>query len=161
MIMRKSASIILVIAVAAMFSATLAFAMPGEGGPPPGPDGDKGPNIEKMAGEFAKTLKLTKQQKEKFIKDAKEIEKSAKESRKKDREIMKKMDAEMLKESPDLNAIHGYLENMNKNRTESEFKRISHIIQFRKELTPDQRKKLDQIFKDREKRDHKGWKKGR
>ena len=109
--------------------------------------GDRRPEPGKMVERMAKDLGLTKEQKEKFIAEARQIEEGNKQSRQKDREIMNKIEEEMVKESPDTKMIHSYLQEIGRNRTEIQFKRLEQMIKLRKELTPEQREKLQKIMK--------------
>jgi Spy/CpxP family protein refolding chaperone len=120
--------------------------------------GEKRPEPGKMVERMAKDIGLTKEQKDKFIEGAKKIEEIAKASREKDREIMDKIEAEMVKDSPDTRMIHSYLLQISQNRTEIQFKRLEQMIELRKGLTPEQKTKLEQLMK--KKPEHKGGKPG-
>jgi len=110
---------------------------------------DKSARSEKMVERMTKELNLTKEQKEKFTADTKEIEKTAKEIRTKDRELMDKIQKELLKDSPDMKIIRSLMETINQNMTEIQFKRISHLVEFRKTLTPEQREKFKTMIDDK------------
>ncbi|MFH0887241.1 MAG: periplasmic heavy metal sensor [bacterium] len=123
-------------------------------GGPPDKEGasDKAPRGEKMVERLAKELNLTKVQKDKFLSVTTEIEKTAKEIRAKDRELMDKIEKELLKDNPDMKVIRSLMQTINQNMTEIQFSRLSHLVEFRKELTTEQREKFKGLINNREKR---------
>lgn len=137
--MRKNVlTMMLVVAIlAGVSSGALAF----------GPQRAKGLPAEKMIERMAKDIGLTQQQKDKFLAGAKQIEEEAKDIHSRNREIFDKIEKELLKESPDSKAIYGYMQQISQNNTRIQFKRMDQIIQLRKELTPEQRTKLEKIMR--------------
>ncbi|MBI5699449.1 periplasmic heavy metal sensor [Candidatus Saganbacteria bacterium] len=124
-----------------------------------GPPRDKDPMAERMIERMAKDIGLTQQQKDKFLSGAKQIEEEAKEIHSKNKELFDKIEKEILKESPDSKAIYGNMQLISRNMTQIQFKRMDQIIQLRKELTPEQKAKLEKIIRGRKEREKKMFEK--
>jgi len=107
--------------------------------------GSQRPGQQKITDRMAKTLDLTDKQKSDFLNRAKKTEEETKGLLAKNKGLMEKMQAELAKDSPDRNAIHNYVQEIGKNRTEMQFKRLDHMLAFRKQLTPEQQKKFKEM----------------
>jgi len=111
------------------------------------------PSPEKMIEKMSKELGLTKEQQDKYLDEAKKIEKEAEESNAKNKEIFDKIEQELLKDSPDKQAIRGYMDQISQNRTGIQFKRMEQMIELKKELTAEQRKKFEEFMYNRKKKE--------
>lgn len=131
------------------------------GAPPFGWAGEKRPMAERMIDRMAKDIGLTQQQKDKFLAGEKQIEEEAQKIHSKNREIFDKIEEELLKESPDSRRIYGYMQQISQNNTQIQFKRMDQMIQLRKELTPEQRTKLEKTMKERKEQEKKMFEKMR
>jgi Spy/CpxP family protein refolding chaperone len=151
--MKNKVIITLIIAVILLWGSSSSQAF--FGGPDKEGVSDKSARSEKMVDRMTKDLNLNKEQKDKFTADTEEIEKTAKEIRTKDRELMDKIQKELLKDNPDMKVIRSLMETINQNMTDIQFKRISHLVEFRKVLTPEQREKFKAMIDNREKREKK------
>jgi Spy/CpxP family protein refolding chaperone len=130
--------LIVLLALLCLISTGAVAAMPWGGG--------RGP-AEKMVERIAKELNLTQQQKDKFVTGAKQVEEEAGKVRIANKEIFTKIEKELAKDSPDSKQINSYLQEMNNNQTKIQFKRMEQLIQLRKELTPEQKIKLENLMK--------------
>ena len=148
----------LIIAAIIIGSSSLAFGFgpePGRGhgeGPEPG----KGP--EKFIERIGKDLELTKQQQDKLLTEAKQGEKEAGQIRSKNKDLFDKIEKELLKDSPDRDLLHNYIQQISQNNAQMEMKRMDQMIDLRKELTPAQKAKLEKIMKDRKEKEKKMFK---
>ncbi|MFA4858084.1 MAG: periplasmic heavy metal sensor [Candidatus Margulisiibacteriota bacterium] len=100
------------------------------------------PNPEKIAEKLSDELKLTPEQRQLFATGIKEVEKKAKTRMQQDRELSKKMESELSQDRPDLVKIKGYIDQISRNRAEVQFMRTQFLVEFRKNLSPDQVAKL-------------------
>ena len=121
--------------VAAVVSKAEAFA-----GPAP-----KRPSIDKLADRMAKDLDLTDKQKSNFLDRAKKTKEEPEGLLAKNKGLMEKMQAELGKDNPNRDVIHNYVQEIGKNRTEMQFKRLDDLLEFRKQLTPEQQKKFKEM----------------
>jgi len=112
-------------------------------GPRIGRESNKELRIERLA----KELGLTDVQKEKYLLGAKQIEKDAKETRLKNKTLFGDIEKELLKETPDISIIKNILQEINNNNSQMQLKRIEQLIQLRKELSPEQKTKLEAMIK--------------
>ena len=119
-----------------------------------GPPQEKGPMVERMIEGMAKDIGLTQPQKEKFLAGAKRIEEEAKIIQSKNKGIFDKIEKELLRESPDSKIIYGYMQQISQNTTLIQFKRMDQIIQLRRELTPEQKTKLEKLTEERKRREN-------
>jgi len=115
-------------------------------GGPMGHDGGK-----KMVERLAKDLALTKEQKEKLVKMTAETDKQTNALEAKNGGLFDKMQAEIEKDKPDTAVISKLLNEIGKNRTEAEIKRLNTLIEFKKCLTPEQVNRFKEIRKRQEK----------
>jgi Spy/CpxP family protein refolding chaperone len=109
----------------------------------------RGRSIEKFIEKVTKELELTQPQKEKALASAKKIEEEAAEVRSKNRELFDKVEKELLKDSPDRKLLSNYMQQISQNNSRIQLKRMEQIIEFRKELTPKQKAKLEKLMKER------------
>ncbi|MFA5839496.1 MAG: Spy/CpxP family protein refolding chaperone [Candidatus Margulisiibacteriota bacterium] len=111
---------------------------------------------EKMIEKMAKDLELTDQQKEKFVADANRVEEKAKSIREKNRQLFDKVQVEVSLDNPDMKKVASYIQEISKNDAQIHLMRIERIVELRKFLSPEQKKKLDAIMKQKkeEKRKH-------
>jgi Spy/CpxP family protein refolding chaperone len=114
-----------------------------------GSQGGRGPAAEKRLERIIQELGLTKEQKEKYLAGAKQIEEEAKAIRSQNREIFGKIEKEMLKDTADRQAIHNYIQQINQNNAKMQIKRMDQILELRKELTPEQKTKLEKLTAER------------
>jgi Spy/CpxP family protein refolding chaperone len=112
---------------------------------------------EKRIGKLVKELGLTDQQKDNFLAQTKQVEEAAKASFAANKELFGKIQSELQKDSPDSQAIHNHILQINKNRAEIEFKRMEQIIQLRWELTPEQKTKFDSLMKEKKEKAREQW----
>jgi Spy/CpxP family protein refolding chaperone len=109
-----------------------------------------GPAAEKRLERITQELGLTKEQKEKYLAGAKQIEEEAKAIRSQNREIFGKIEKEMLKDTADRQAIHNYIQQINQNNAKMQIKRMDQMLDLQKELSPEQKAKIsDMIMKRR------------
>jgi len=136
------------------------MAMSADAPPPPPPqDGGKGhkfPGPEKMIEKMAKDLALSDQQKKDFMADASRVEENAKAVREKNKQLFDKVQAEVSLDNPDMKKVASYIQEISKNDSEVHLMRIERIVELRKSLAPEQKKKFDAIMKQKkeEKRKH-------
>jgi len=113
----------------------------------------KGFDSGKMIERFSKDLDLTQNQKDEFASNSEEIEKASKDIHDKNRQLMEKVRAEIAKDNPDEKFIGEAVQTINQNNAQLQMKRLQNIIQFRKSLTPEQKKKFEDAMKKRKSRD--------
>jgi len=119
------------LALLVLFSASSAFAW-----------GEFGRRPEKAGNRFCKELGLTAEQKEKFLAGDKALKDAEKPLIEDNKKLFEKLDAEIKKDLPNKIMIRGTLKQIEANNAEMRFKRLEHLIEFRKELTPEQKEKL-------------------
>ena len=100
------------------------------------------PNPEKIAEKLSRELALTPDQSQLFSAGIKDIEKKAETLMRQDRELSKKMENELSQDQPELVKIKGYIDQISRNRADVQFLRTQFLVEFRKNLSPDQVKKL-------------------
>ncbi|MFA4967020.1 MAG: periplasmic heavy metal sensor [Candidatus Margulisiibacteriota bacterium] len=114
------------------------------------PPGGRGLSAGKMIERIAKEIGLSQEQKEKYLAGAKQVEEEAKAIRAKNKDLFDLIKKELQKDAPDSKSIYGYMQQINQNELQVQFKRMEQIIAMKKELTPEQKAKLDQLMKDRQ-----------
>ncbi len=107
---------------------------------------------EKMIERLAKELGLTAQQKDKYVAQEKKIDEERKAVDVTNKEIFNKIEEELLKDNPDRKVIFDHMQQISQNMNQIQLKRMGQIIDLRKELTPDQKIKLENIMKDMKQR---------
>lgn len=110
-------------------------------GRPMGQGGEK-----KFVERMSKALGLTNEQKDKLAAQFKSAGDRTKPLMEKNRELMKKVEAEMQKDSPNASAVKGLIEEIGRNETQVQIIRTSAILDFKRSLTPEQKKKFKDIF---------------
>ena len=139
--LNKISGTILVITVLAVLSpAAMAFDRPHKRPmfPPP---------HEKMMERMAKDLGLTVEQKEKYSGMAKKLEEESKTMRSRNKEFFDKIGQELAKDSPNRDLLYKYMQQISKNEDQMRLKRMDQMIQLRKELTQEQKAKLEKLMK--------------
>ncbi|MFA6430846.1 MAG: periplasmic heavy metal sensor [Candidatus Margulisiibacteriota bacterium] len=96
---------------------------------------------------LAKELGLTEGQKENYLADAKKIEEETKAIRAKNKEIFVEIEKALLKDNPDTKLIRAKIQEISQNNAQTQFMRIEQLIQLRKELSPEQKIKLEEMIK--------------
>ncbi|MBU0572933.1 MAG: periplasmic heavy metal sensor [Candidatus Margulisbacteria bacterium] len=100
---------------------------------------------EKVSDRFAKELGLSAEQKQSFEAGAKVVEEAIKPINEQNKELHDRIAEELKKDDPNKDVIYGYLEQISKNNTQMHFKRVEHLLEFRKELAPEQKEKLKEM----------------
>jgi len=103
----------------------------------------------KMIDRIASDLQLTKQQKDKLLSGAKQAEEEAKDLHSKNREIYGKIQKELLKDLPDRKVLSDFLQQISQNNAQIQLKRMERIIELRKELTPEQKTKFENLLRNK------------
>jgi Spy/CpxP family protein refolding chaperone len=111
--------------------------------------GSRAFSAEKMIDRIASDLGLTKQQKDKLLSGAKQVEEEAKDLHSKNREIYGKIEKELIKDAPDRGVLSDFLQQISQNNAQIHLKRMEQIIELRKELTPEQRTKFEKLMGER------------
>ncbi|MFA5878906.1 MAG: hypothetical protein WC860_01890 [Candidatus Margulisiibacteriota bacterium] len=105
-------------------------------------------------------LKLTEQQKLRFLEQSKEIEKQAIDLKYENIILKEKIENELAKDAPNSKLIYEYMQKLDNNFLKMRFARINNIIELKKDLNQEQKKMFIQIMK-KEKMHHKkefqGW----
>ena len=127
--------------------------------PSPGAPGRRGPSPEKMVEKLAKDIGLTSEQKDKFLEEGKKLEEQAKQIRAKNKDLFDSIEKELQKNAPDSKVIYGYMQQISQNDLQIRFKRMEQIIAMKKELTPEQKARLDKLMKDRQEKGFRFFKK--
>ena len=104
---------------------------------------------EKLVERMGKHLELTDAQKDKLLTIVKETEEEIEKIRLKNKELLEKLNGEMQKDHPDKASINRYVEEVGQNMTQAQIKRMNVILEFRKELTPEQLEKFKELHKKR------------
>ena len=140
MLNKMSRGLFAVLILALLCSAAVAFDRPNKRPmfPPP---------HEKMMERMAKDLGLTKEQKAKYTAMAKQLEEESTAMRSKNKEFFDKIGSELAKDSPNRDLLFGYMQQISKNEDQMRLKRMDQMIQLRKELTPEQKAKLEKLMK--------------
>ncbi|HTY13930.1 MAG TPA: periplasmic heavy metal sensor [Candidatus Omnitrophota bacterium] len=142
---------VLVIAIVIIGASSLAFAFGPEPGGPGGPGGPGDPgrpparDPQKFVERIAKDLGLTKEQQDKLLADAKKTEEETDQLRAKNKDLFDKVEKELLKDSPDRDLLHGYLQQIGQNETQMQIKRMDRMVDLRKTLTPEQKAKFEKM----------------
>ncbi len=149
--------------IAAAMSVVLALCLSGGSfafGKGPGKHpGDPG---ERMMGRIVSELGLSQEQKDKYLTMAKTLEEEAKAIRAKNKDLFEKMNKELTKDSPNRDQLYSYLQQISKNEDQIRLKRMDQMIALRKDLTKEQKAKLEDLMKQgREKAKKWDRKKGR
>ena len=105
------------------------------------------PPHEKMIERITKDLGLTKEQKYKYSNMAKQLEEESKAMRSRNREFFDKIGQELAKDSPNRDLLYKYMQQISKNEDQMRLKRMDQMIRLRKELTPEQKVKLEKLMK--------------
>jgi len=103
------------------------------------------PQSKKMMEKLAKELSLTKEQQISFIAQEKQIQEKDQQIRLENAKIMDKIQQEIKKDQPDMKVIKKYVEQISQDQGQIHLRRIENIIQFRQQLTIDQKKKFDEL----------------
>jgi Spy/CpxP family protein refolding chaperone len=111
-------------------------------GRPMGQGGDK-----KFVERLTKDLGLTKDQKDKLVAQFKKVDEEVKPIMDRNRDLMQKMEQEIQKDSPSISQLSGYLEKIGGNSIQIQIKRITAVVEFKKDLTPEQKDKFNKIMK--------------
>lgn len=120
---------------------TASFAL-GRG--PGRPFGDPG---ERMMARIVSELGLSRAQKDKYLSMAKALEKEAGTTRSRNRELFDKIGTELAKDSPNRELLFGYMQQISKNEDQIRLKRMDQMIALRKDLTKEQKEKLEGLMK--------------
>ena len=96
---------------------------------------------------LTKEIGLTEGQKEKYLAEAKQIEEETKAIRAKNKDLFAEIEKELLKDNPDTKLIRSKIQEISQNNAQTQFKRIEQLIQLRKELSPEQKTKLEEMIK--------------
>ena len=108
--------------------------------------GRRGHSSEKRIERFAKALGLTQEQKDQYIKESNKMKDEARNLNAKNKELFGIVEKELLKDSPDKGLIANSIEQIGKNRTKIQISRMNQIIELRKNLTPEQKEKLEKMM---------------
>lgn len=103
------------------------------------------PTAEKRIEKIVRELGLSQQQKDKYLAGAKKLEEEAKTIRAQNREILGKIEKEVLKEAPDRKAIHDLLGQISRNKAQLQVKRMDQMLDLRSELTPEQKTRFEKL----------------
>jgi Spy/CpxP family protein refolding chaperone len=103
------------------------------------------PQPKRMMGKLVKQLNLTKEQQENFLAQEKLIQEKDLQIRKANAKIMDKIQQEIKKDQPDLKIIKKYIDQVQQNQSLVHLSRIENMIQFRKQLSAEQKKKFDEM----------------
>jgi len=106
----------------------------------------RGRPSEKFIERLAKDIGLTDQQKDKLLAGSKKIEAEEREIRSQNKEIYAQIKKELLKDSPDRKVISDYIQRISQNNAQIQIKRMDQIIDMRKDLTPEQKTKLEKLM---------------
>jgi|GEM_PF-1739793 len=104
---------------------------------------------EGMIKKMCKHLDLTKEQEEKLTSLTKDAEDEIKELRQKNKDLMGKIREEMQKDDPSVNRINDFIREAGKNKIEIQIKRMGVMLEFRKELTTEQKEELKKMHQKR------------
>lgn len=110
------------------------------------------PSPEKMINRLAKDLDLSSEQKTKLLARAKVTEEEAEKINEKNRALFAEIEKELLKDSPSSKTIYGLMQQVGRNRTEIEFKRMEQMLELRRELTQEQKTKFEKMMQAGKKR---------
>ncbi|MFH1684555.1 MAG: periplasmic heavy metal sensor [Candidatus Margulisiibacteriota bacterium] len=142
--MKKVLSVLLVVfLVAALASQSLAWGR--------GPQKGK-VDREKIMGRIEKKLGLTKDQQEKFKSRRQKEKKEIEAHRKEMKAISDKLKIELKKDNPNRSVLHDLVKRSSQQRTAMELKRMDSLLELRKTLTPEQRKKFKEMTRKQKKR---------
>lgn len=137
--MKKSFAVFTVAAVLAVFLSSSSMAAWGDGAG----GGKGGPSFCK--GKIARQLNLTQDQTSKALEKEQAVERDALARRQENEKLRAEMGQELKKDNPDKNKLNKYLEQINKNRTENQKKKLEYMLWFKSQLTPEQKQKLDSL----------------
>ena len=94
-------------------------------------------------------LGLSEDQKVGFIERGEKVEKEMKAFRVENKQLREKIEKELLKDLPDEKTVEFNLHQISNNDAKMHFKRLQHMIEFKKGLSKEQRQKMQDMLKDR------------
>lgn len=104
---------------------------------------------DKRLEKIAADLNLSQAQRERFTAASARMQAEAKALRQKNRELFSQIKTELLKDAPNLEAIHGPIKQIEQNRALMEISRVDRLIELRQSLTPEQKEKFKNLFNGR------------
>jgi len=102
----------------------------------------KRPSHDKRIEMIARRLKLTDEQKKKFLAHQAEMKKAMLANRKQVKEVGNKLKAELKKDAPDRKKVHARINEINELQRKMQIRRVDSLLDLRKSLSPEQRKKF-------------------
>lgn len=102
----------------------------------------KRPSHDKRTEMIARRLKLTEEQKKKFLAHQAEMKKALQANRKQVKEVGSKLKAELKKDAPDRKKVHAHINEINEHQRKMQIKRMDSLLDLRGALTPEQREKF-------------------
>lgn len=149
--MRKKILTVAVLTMLAAFSGQ-ALAFWGWGGEPGAkkPAGRersiKRPDRKEIQKKLSEKLSLTAEQQKKFQEQNEKLSTLMKAQREAMAKNAEELKQEMAKDQPDRKKIRSLIEQINKSRLDNELKRTDLLLELRQILTPEQRKKFQQLL---------------
>lgn len=110
---------------------------------------------------ISKRLELSKEQEDKFKKQTEDMQKELKPQREQVKKIGDELKTELEKDAPDRTRVHNQIREISRIRTEMQLKRMDTLLDLRKSLTPEQKKRFKTMAHPKERRinrarDHRG-----
>ena len=106
-------------------------------------------NSKKMDKIITKRLNLNAEQLKLFTEQNEKVLQLFQKNETQMKELRGKLDSELLKDTPDANAIHSYIRKMNELMTEVQIKRMDVLLQLQATLTPEQKAKFQEMTEHR------------
>ena len=100
------------------------------------------PRHEKRIEMISRRLKLTDEQKKRFLVHQEEMKKAMRANRRKVREAGDKLKAELKKDEPDRRTVHARINEINELRRKMQIRRVDSLLDLRRSLSPEQREKF-------------------
>lgn len=104
------------------------------------------PAPEQRIERIAKRLELTEEQKAKFKDHREKMKKYMEEEREGVKGLGEKLKAELQKDNPDRATVQSLIRKISQKQTEMQIKRMDSLLELRKTLTPEQRKKFKKML---------------
>ncbi|MEA3494356.1 MAG: Spy/CpxP family protein refolding chaperone [Candidatus Margulisiibacteriota bacterium] len=114
--------------------------------------GDRRPDKNKMIERIADKLELTEAQKAKFKASGEKTQEFVKIKHEAVKSLAEKLKTELGKDKPSRWVVNRLIKQMSSLKTDIQIKHANHLIDLKQELTPEQRKKFEEMLKDRHKK---------
>ncbi|MFA5103849.1 MAG: periplasmic heavy metal sensor [Candidatus Margulisiibacteriota bacterium] len=141
--MKKSFAVGIVAAALAVFLSSSSMAAWGEGS---GKGWGRGGSPSFCKGKIASRLKLSQDQINKSFEKEQSVERDILAKMQENEKIRLAMGQELKNDNPGKAKLYKFIDDINKNRAESQKKRIEYILWFKSQLTPEQKQKFASCF---------------